>query len=50
MGKTQSMIADLSSKHISNNFSGVKMDFWVHKKLKQCALMDKLSVQSLNLI
>ena len=37
--KTRSLFVDLSSKLISNIFSGVKIDFLFHKKLEQLALM-----------
>ena len=37
--KTESLFAHLSGKLISNNFSGVKIDFRFHKKSEQLALM-----------
>ena len=37
------MFVDLSDKFISNNFSGVKMDFRFPKKSEQLALMLKLT-------
>ena len=37
--KTYSLFVDLSDKLISNNFSGVKMDFRFRKKSEQLALM-----------
>ena len=37
--KTQPLFVDLSGKLISNNFSGVKMDFHFHKKSEHLALM-----------
>ena len=37
--KTQSLFVDLASKLISNNFSGVKIDFQFHKKSEQLVLI-----------
>ena len=37
--KTQSLFVDLNGKLISNNFSGVKMDFRCRKKTEHLALM-----------
>ena len=43
--KTQLVtLADLSHKLISNNFSGVKMDFRFRKKSEQLALMHSINI------